>query len=311
MQASRLARTVFVVLAALAAVVAAAAEPSLEVRVPDAVVSVGDRVPVKVTARGGEGWLWGELQLKLASGGPWEVVDGPRTIIGSRPPSWELTLVPMEIGEEPIPELGVSVRPPEGEPKIIGVAQPPVVTVASVLPPEGEADPSPMRDPLGVRGFPWEWLVPILIALLPALALQHWWLRRRGTRSEDVESALPPMEQLELLAGELREGVGRTPVEELCDRLAGGFRRFLERRTGEPAQEMTSFELRGLARSGGWPDAVQHGVQRIMGVVDGVRFGRRRVAEGELQQAIDEAVDCGRSLESFLRADEQRLEEAS
>ena len=74
---------------------------------------------------------------------------------------------------------------------------------------------------------------------------------------------------------------------------------------------MTSFELRGLARSGGWPDAVQHGVQRVMGVVDGVRFGRRRVPERELQQAIDQAVDCGRSLESFLRADEQRLEEAS
>jgi hypothetical protein len=302
----------FVVVAVLAATLATAAEPSLDVMVPDTAVSVGDRVPVKVVARGGEDWLWGELQLRVTTDGPWEVVDGPRTIVGSRPPAWELTLVPMAVGEEPVPELAVTVRPPEGEARVVAVAEPPAVNVASVLPPEAEADPSPMRAPLGVRGFPWEWLVPIFMALVPALAVQHWWMRRRrGVHDEEGDSRLPPIEQLEVLARGLAKDIGRVPAEELCDRLAGGFRRFLERRTGEPAQEMTSFELRGLARRGGWPDAVQRGVQRVMEAVDGVRYGRRRIGGTELRHAIDAAVDCGRGLESFLRAEEQPLEEAS
>jgi hypothetical protein len=299
-------------MALLAAGITAAEEPSLELRVPEATVSVGDQVPVKVIARGGDDWMWGELVIRVTTGGPWELVAGPRTIVGSRPPAWELTLVPMAVGEEEMPEMSVTARPPEGEPKTIAMAEPPVVNIASVLPPEGEADPSPMRDPLGVRGFPWEWIVPILIVLLPALALQNWWLRRRrGVVDGEEESRLPPIEQLEALAGRLREEVGREPADELCDRLAAGFRHFLERRTGEPALEMTSFELRGLARSATWPDAVQRGVQRVMGVVDGVRYGRRRVGEAELRRAIDEAVESGSGLDRYLLAKEQPLEEAS
>ena len=85
-----------VVLALLTAASVGAAEPSLEVTVPDGAVAVGDRVPVRVQARG-EAGLWGELTVRVNPDGPWAVVDGPREIEGSRPPAWEVILVPLKV----------------------------------------------------------------------------------------------------------------------------------------------------------------------------------------------------------------------
>jgi hypothetical protein len=186
--------------------------------------------------------------------------------------------------------------------------------VASVLPPEGEAEPAPLRNPLGVHGLPWEWFVPILLVLVPALAAQYWWLsRRRRVAEDDVDAHLPPLEQFEKLAGELSAGVGVSPAEEICDRLAGGYRRYLERRTGDPTLEMTSFEMRVLARRRSWPEATQRSIQRVMGVVDGVRFGRRSVPGAELDQAVAAALDGAHALERHLAPadDDGELEAAS
>ena len=46
------------------------------------------------------------------------------------------------------------------------------------------------------------------------------------------------MDELEALVADLDGRVGRDPADGICDRLAAGLRRFLERRTGEPAEEM-------------------------------------------------------------------------
>jgi hypothetical protein len=297
---------------ALAAASALAAEPALEVSAPAAAVTVGDRVPVRVQARGGEGWLWGELTAAVTADGPWVVVDGPHEVAGAEPPAWELTLAPMKTGALPLPELRASVRPPDGPPRAVTVGEAASVQVASVLAEEGEAEPAPLRDPVGVHGLPWEWLVPLLIVLLPALALQHWWLRRRRrTTTEEADAGLPPLRQLEELATALEAGLPGAPAELVCDRLAAGLRRFLERRTGEPAQEMTSFELRSLARRLAWPEPVQRGLHRVMQLVDGVRFGRRRASDGELRQAIGAAVEAARGLDAHLTPAEQPLEAAS
>ena len=297
---------------ALAAASALAAEPALEVSAPAAAVTVGDRVPVRVQARGGEGWLWGELTAAVTADGPWVVVDGPHEVAGAEPPAWELTLAPMKTGALPLPELRASVRPPDGPPRAVTVGEAASVQVASVLVEEGEAEPAPLRDPIGVHGLPWEWLAPILIVLVPALALQHWWLRRRRRAvPEEAGAALPPLAQLEELARTLESGLTGSTPELVCDRLAAGLRRYLERRTGEPAQEMTSFELRTLARLLRWPEDVQRGLHRVMQLVDGVRFGRRGVGEGELRQAISAAADTARGLELHLESAEAPLEAAS
>ncbi len=306
-------RVVVVLAIALAGVPVGAEEPAtLEVVVPEGTVSVGDRVPVRVVARGGEGWLWGELQVAVTDRGPWEVVDGPRPVAGARPPAWQVVLAPMELGAVALPEFQVTVRPPEGEPLTVAPSATPSLQVASVLPPDEQVEPAPIRDPVGVGGFPWEWLLPAVIMVIPLAAVVAWWLRRRRSRiATDAASRLPPLEQLRALLEELETRVGREPAEGLCDRLAGGFRRYLERRTGEPAQEMTSFELRGLARRSGWPEAVQRSIHRVMVVADGVRFGRKRVAEAELKAAVLAAGEAATGVERHLEALEHRLEAAS
>lgn len=280
----------------------AAADPELEVAVSNGRLTVGDRVAARVMARGGEGMLWGDLSVAVEPGGPWELADGPRSVAGSSPPTWEVTLVAMEVGELPVPPVEVTVRPPAGEPRRVSPADLPTVTVASVLEEGDPGDPAPMRDPVGARGFPWEWVLPGLAAGLPVAAVLGLYLmrRRRQTAGEAAAPALPPLEELEALVAALRTGVGRETEDVVCDRLAAGLRRFLERRTGEPAQEMTTSELRALARKRGWPEGVQRGVQAVMGVADGVRFGRRLVGEGSLRQAVEGALAAGRELEAHL-----------
>jgi hypothetical protein len=161
-----------------------------------------------------------------------------------------------------------------------------------------------------VHGFPWEWVLPITGALLPLLAGVAWLWRGKGRAVMVGRAVLPPYDELEALASELDHGVGREPADGVCDRLAAGLRHYLERRTGEPAEEMTSFELRLLARDRGWPETTQRLVQRVMGVADGIRFGRRPSTEDELRGAINQALDAARSVESFLD-DAQREETAA
>jgi hypothetical protein len=299
-------------LASTLAAAGSAAQPALEVTAAAGPVAVGDRVPVRVQARGEDG-MWGDLTVRVTADGPWAVVDGPHEIDGARPPAWELVLVPLRVDRLELPEMTATLRTGDGQVQSVEPAEVATVTVASVLPPDEEVAPAPLRAPLGTHGFPWEWAVPILLVLVPALALQHWWLRRRRAVETGEDSFLPPLEQLEALTAELSADAATIPSQIFCDRLASGFRRFLERRTGDPALEMTSFELRVLARNRRWPEPVQRAMHRVLEVVDGVRFGRRSVPHPELVQAAATALDGGRALERHLApaATEDPVEAAS
>jgi len=287
-----------------AAGVAAAEEPSLELEVSATSVRVGDRVEVLASARGGNGLMWGELTLALQPGGSWELVDGPTAVPEARPPVWKVVLVPMEMGDQVLPAITVSTRSTDGEVREIGNESPPTVSVVSVLSgEEGDTAPAPLRDPVGVRGLPWEWILPVVGMMVPLVAVAAWWWRRRGGPVASTIPALPPLAEFENLVADLEARVGREPADGVCDRLASGLRRYLERRTGEPAEEMTSFELRLLARRRGWPEMTQRLVQQVMAVADGVRFGRRTTGDDELNRAITMALDSARSVEAFLTPD--------
>jgi len=284
-------------------------DPSLELAVSPASVRVGDRVEVLASARGGEGgWLWGELTVALDPGGVWELLDGPTAVPEARPPAWKLTLAPMALGEQILPSITVSTRSSDDEVVEIESDGSATISVVSILDSEEEDPaPAPLRDPIGVRGFPWEWVLPITGVLLPLLAGVAWLWRGQGRSAVAGQSMLPPLAEFEALASTLEERVGREPADGVCDRLAAGLRHFLERRTGEPAEEMTSFELRLLARDRGWPETTQRLVQRVMGVADGIRFGRRNSTEDELRGAIGQALDAARAVETFLGdADRER-----
>ena len=257
---------------------------------------------VLASARGGvSGLLWGELTVALDPGGDWELIDGPTAIPEARPPVWRLTLVPMALGDQTLPPITVRARSSDGEVVEIESGSSATISVVSILDSEEEDPaPAPLRDPIGVRGFPWEWVLPITGVLLPLLAGVAWLWRGQGRSVVAGRSMLSPLAELEALASTLEERVGREPADGVCDRLASGLRHFLERRTGEPAEEMTSFELRLLARDRGWPETTQRLVQRVMGVADGIRFGRRDSTEDELRGAIGRALDAARSVETFL-----------
>jgi len=305
---------VLVVLLAAACAVLAGEPPALEVIAPEAAVSVGDRVHVRVMARGGEDLMWGALEVGEDAETSWEVVDGPHELAGARPPAWELLLAPMETGEVTLPEFTAVVRDAAGERHQVFAADRRSVTVASVLPPDEDVPPAALRDPLGVSGFPWEWVLP---AAAPALALAlalSWWGRRHRRRIKGPSAPPPaPFRELESVLVELERRVGREPAEGVCDRLAVGLRHYLERRCGEPAEEMTSFELRLLTRKLGWPDSIQRGIQSVMGTVDRVRFGRFPADEQELRRAIATARAAAAALEEHLQPDHEEgaIEEAA
>jgi len=82
-----------------------AAPALLEVTVSATSPRIGDRVLVRVAARGGEDLMWGELKVGIEAEGPWALVDGPREMAGARPPVWELVLAPMAVGELSLPDL--------------------------------------------------------------------------------------------------------------------------------------------------------------------------------------------------------------
>ena len=301
MSTERVFRFLLVGMMAFSALAAAAEDPSLELELSPTSVRVGDRVEILASARGGDGRMWGELTVALDPEGDWALIDGPSPVAGTRPPAWRLILAPLALGEQTLPSITVSVRSADGETLEVECGDPPVVSVVSVLADEEEEPaPAPLRNPIGVRGFPWEWVLPITGALLPLLAGAAWMSRRRGRPAVAGRAVLPPLAELEALACELETRVGREPADGVCDRLAAGLRHYLERRTGEPAEEMTSFELRLLARDRGWPEISQRLVQTVMGVADAIRFGRRPSTDEELQGAITHALDAARSVEAYL-----------
>ncbi|MCU0304632.1 MAG: hypothetical protein MUC56_11305 [Thermoanaerobaculales bacterium] len=284
-----------------AATTVRADRPTLELEAVPASARLGDRVRVLATARGGEDLLWGELAVGVEPDGPWEIVSPPTAVAGARPPVWELVLAPMRLGELPLPPITVTARGADGATADAGCETPPVVTVVSTLAPDEESPaPAPLRDPIGVRGVPWEWILPAALLLLPVVAAGAWWWRARLRPAASERPPLAPLPELEATLAELDGRIGRDPADGVCDRLAAALRRYLERRTGEPAAEMTSFELRLLARRRGWPETSQRLVQQIMGVADGVRFSRRPAAEEELRRAVRMAGEAARSVEAFF-----------
>ncbi|MCP4895902.1 MAG: hypothetical protein GY906_02920 [bacterium] len=285
--------------------------PKLEISVRTDVVTVGDVVQVSVQARGGRDLNWGELEVAVTDQGPWALVQQPRSVAASRPPAWDVLLAPMKLGELELPEFQVTVRSADGAVARAEVISLPSVQVETVLPPDQETAPSPMRQPVGVHGFPWEWVAPAAIVLLPFMMVGVWMMQRARSKHQTGVMALAPLEELELRMAKLTNRVGKDPGEFVCDQLAAGLRCYLERRSGEPVGEMTTFEMRVLARSAGWPEPVQRGMAVAMDAADGVRFGKRAVSDSGLRSAIDSALATGRGFEAHVQSLEQESSDNS
>jgi len=302
----RMVPLVFGVLVLLAVGMLSASEPGLRVDVPGEPAAVGDRLSFLVQATGGEDGLWG--QLKVAEDEDWALVEAPVPVENSVSPSWELTLVPLKTGTIALPGISAGWRPPDGEVQTIEVEKGPEITVASVIPPDGDTEPAALKPPARVMGFPWEWVLPILVVILPVLFLGFllWRIRSKKREHAAGKQVLPPYEEFRRALVETESALGKIPPEGVCDRLAFILRRYLERRSDHPAGEMTSSELRNLARELKWPAVVQTDLQKIMPLMDRVRFARRPTTEAELRQAIDTARGLARRLEEHYMPGDER-----
>jgi len=276
-----------------------AAEPSLEVQLPSAALSVGDPLRIRVVASGGEDGLWGDLHVEIPEDGDWALIEGPEVLPPSSPPAWEVQIAPLKVGDLELPEISASWRPTDGEARKIRPEGGKTVTVATVIPPDDPAEPAPLKAPLGVQGFPWEWVLPIAALILLAAAIVLLILRLRRRRRKEAESfpELPPWEEFRRAMLAAEERIGRDAPDTVCDRMALVLRRYLERRSERPAAEMTSAELRALARELQWPSEAGIGLQKVMQIFDAVRFARRDVSQAELKEAAETARSIARVLE--------------
>lgn len=301
MSAESLLRRVASLLMAICAIgtIAFSEEPTVLVHAPDAALSVGDPLHIRVEASGGEDGFWGDLSLDLGKDEDWAVIEGPKAIPDATSPAWDVTLAPLKLGELPLPTFSLRWRDQDSKARSITPEEVPKITVASVISPDDKGKAAALKDPLGVKGFPWEWILPISVVLLLLVALIFLSLRlRRRKAKDDAEvPALPPFEEIRRALTELEGGIGRETADGICDRLAFILRRYLERRSGEPAAEMTSSELRILARELHWPSDSLTDLQKTMLLLDAVRFARRPVTESELREAVSRTRTMARSLE--------------
>lgn len=273
--------------------------PKIEIQAPSTPLSVGDPLKVQVRASGGEDGLWGELKADVPEDGDWALLEGPTAVAGASSPAWELSLAPLKVGKLDLPPLSIRWRKGEAQPLEITPAETPEITVASVIPPGDQKGPAALKDPIGVQGFPWEWVLPIavLLLLILGLALLLRSLRRRKKLRDESAPALPPWEEFRRAMREVEGRIGKDAADAVCDRMAFILRKYLERRSDHPAAEMTSSELRFLARELQWPSEAQIDLQKILLLFDSVRFARKAVSEAALREAGEKARGIARLLE--------------
>jgi hypothetical protein len=263
--------------------------------------TVGDSIVVTVSARGGAaGWLWGDLEVTPEPDGAWEVL-ALEAVDGAEPPAWTVRLAPMRLGDLALPKMEVTARTPERRAIVLGEQS--QVEVVSVLDDAEAAEPAPLRGPIGVAGLPWEWVLPFLIPLMIGAAAGLLW-RRRHRAQAACEPPEPPLEELEHALAAASDRLGRDEDVVVCDRLATALRRFVERRTGEPATDMTSHEIRVTGRRSGWPQTCQRALDRVLSTIDGARFAKRPLPPGALEAAIGQLRDGARALDAGLQAAE-------
>ncbi len=315
--AARTAGALAVLLSVLAAAPAAGAPagPGLTLSVPESAFSVGDHVELRLQAEGPSGLLWGtpEVDVSGAAAASWAVVEPPRPVADADPPAWTAVLAPLRTGTLELPPVRVTVRRPDGGTETVSASGGASVKVVSVLPPGEKVKPAPLADPVGVTGFPWEWILPVAVAILlvALLAWALWRWRRRRRETAERQSPQPPLDELRSLVASLAGAVGSEDVETICDRLARGARRYLERSTGEPAGEMTSFEIQRLARRSAWPASVQLGFRDVLELADRVRFAKRSVADAQVRDVLHRLLAAAEALDAWLRPAEESEGEAA
>ena len=179
----------------------------------------------------------------------------------------------------------VDVRPPTVE-----------LTVASRLPPDQKPDEiAPKTDkPVRIPAWPAKYWVALAATVALAAALVAWLVSRRRRRAAGAEPqapAIPPGEELRLALARLAataEGLGDDARDFYSD-LTHAVKRFLERATGEPVLEWTTFETVRRLREKGFDFPREVAFPDLLASADHVKFGKGAATREDARQALARA----------------------
>jgi hypothetical protein len=201
---------------------------------------------------------------------------------------YQLAVVPPRAGPLVIPPAALV----DARGETLALTLPQTVQVAARRGPQDAGALRPITPMVGLRGFPWLWVVGGAVLLLAALGALGVWSRRKRMVEEAEEIPLPPP-GLEFQEG-LRHLLARRLAEHgrmraFTQELSWVLRRYLGRRWQEPALEATRPEiLRWMPRTD-LSVRDQQEVAAWLEETDGIKFAGRTPLLDEAHTLVERA----------------------
>jgi hypothetical protein len=196
----------------------------------------------------------------------------------------------------------LEVRPPTVE-----------LTVASRLPPGQKPDQlAPKADkPIRIPAWPASYWIALGAGLAFVAALVAWLVLRRRRKTAVVtatEPALAPGDELRLALGRLAaaaENLG-DDARAFYSELTYAVKRFLERVTGDPVLEWTTFETVRRLREKGFEFPREAAFPDLLASADRVKFGKGAATREDAREALVRTRAVLHDVEARQKADAAR-----
>ncbi|MFI5119235.1 MAG: hypothetical protein ACHQM4_02430 [Thermoanaerobaculia bacterium] len=204
--------------------------------------------------------------------------------------------------EEPSGGRHVDVRPPSVE-----------LTVASHLPKDQKPEQlAPKADkPVRIPAWPVKYWIALAAGVTLAAALVAWLVshrRRKTIVGEAATPALAPGEELRLALARLAaaaENLG-DDARGFYSELTYAVKRFLERATGEPVLEWTTFETVRRLREKGFEFPREAAFPDLLASADRVKFGKGAASREDAREALVKARVVLHDVEARQKAEAAR-----
>jgi hypothetical protein len=196
----------------------------------------------------------------------------------------------------------LEVRPPAVE-----------LTVASRLPPGQKPDQlAPKADkPVRIPAWPASWWVALGVGTALVAALAAWLVSRRRRKAAlpgAAEPPIPPNEELRLALARLAETAEHLgeDTRAFYSELTYAVKRFLERVTGDPVLEWTTFETVRRLRERGFEFPREAAFPDLLASADRVKFGKGAATRDDAREALVRARVVLHDVEARQKAEAAR-----